>query len=87
MSLDGTTLTGTGEAGATVTIRDVAGTDLGTAVVAGDGRFTATLTPAQGNGQLQIGRAACRAGVYGRGWRGGGAAVPARGGGGGGVGG
>ncbi|WP_440978095.1 BapA/Bap/LapF family large adhesin [Sphingomonas pseudosanguinis] len=52
VSLDGTTLTGTGEAGATVTIRGVDGTILGTAVVAGDSSFTATLTPAQGNGQL-----------------------------------
>ncbi|MBN3538641.1 Ig-like domain-containing protein, partial [Sphingomonas pseudosanguinis] len=52
ISTDGTTITGTGEAGATVTSRGVDGTVLGTAVVAGDGSFTAPLTPAQANGQL-----------------------------------
>ena len=51
VSGDGTTLTGTGEAGATVTIRGVGGAVIGTAVVAADGSFTAPLTPAQANGQ------------------------------------
>ncbi|QRY96341.1 BapA prefix-like domain-containing protein [Sphingomonas paucimobilis] len=52
VSADGTTLTGTGEAGATVTISDAAGNAIGTALVAADGSFTATLTPAQANGEL-----------------------------------
>ncbi|WP_230482123.1 BapA/Bap/LapF family large adhesin [Sphingomonas sp. Leaf21] len=52
VSGDGTTLTGTGEAGATVTIRGVGGAVIGSAVVAGDGSFTAPLSPAQANGQV-----------------------------------
>ncbi|QXT35501.1 BapA prefix-like domain-containing protein [Sphingomonas sanguinis] len=52
VSGDGTTLTGTGEVGATVTIRGAGGTVLGTAVVDANGNFTAPLTPAQANGQL-----------------------------------
>ncbi len=47
---DGSVVTGTGEAGATVTVRDAANVVIGTAVVAADGSFTATLTPAQANG-------------------------------------
>ena len=47
----GTTVTGTGEPNATVTVRGPDGSVLGTAVVAGDGRFEITLTPAQTNGQ------------------------------------
>ncbi|MFE8583312.1 BapA/Bap/LapF family large adhesin [Sphingomonas sp. NCPPB 2930] len=54
VSGDGTTVTGTGETGATVTIRDVGGTILATALVAGDGSFTATLSPAQADGQLLV---------------------------------
>ncbi len=46
----GTTVTGRGEAGATVTIRDASGVVVGTAVVAADGTYTATLSPAQANG-------------------------------------
>ncbi|MEG3090598.1 BapA/Bap/LapF family large adhesin [Sphingomonas sp. PB1R3] len=52
VSGDGTTLTGTGEAGATVTIRAPGGAVIGTALVAADGSFTAPLTPAQANGQV-----------------------------------
>ncbi|WP_322964062.1 BapA/Bap/LapF family large adhesin [Sphingomonas fuzhouensis] len=52
VSGDGTTLTGTGEVGATVTIRGVGGAVIGTAIVDANGGFTATLTPAQANGQL-----------------------------------
>ncbi|MEJ8631732.1 Ig-like domain-containing protein [Sphingomonas sp. I4] len=52
VSGDGTTLTGTGEAGATVTIRAPDGTVIATVLVAGDGSFTASLNPAQANGQL-----------------------------------
>jgi hypothetical protein len=48
---NGASVTGTGEAGATITIRAANGTVLGTAIVAGDGSFTATLNPAQTNGQ------------------------------------
>ncbi|MEG8014409.1 BapA/Bap/LapF family large adhesin [Sphingomonas sp. 22R3R2A-7] len=47
---DGSVVTGTGEAGATVTVRDAANVVIGTATVAADGSFTATLTPAQANG-------------------------------------
>lgn len=47
---DGATVTGTGEAGATVTIRNGAGTVVGTATVAADGTYAAALTPAQANG-------------------------------------
>ncbi|MEG8054757.1 Ig-like domain-containing protein [Sphingomonas aerolata] len=46
----GATITGRGEAGATVTVRDAAGTVIGTVVVAADGSFTASLSPAQANG-------------------------------------
>ncbi len=46
----GATVTGRGEAGATVTIRDGSGAVIGTAVVAADGTYTATLSPAQANG-------------------------------------
>ncbi|WP_347093053.1 BapA/Bap/LapF family large adhesin [Sphingomonas parapaucimobilis] len=52
VSGDGSTLTGTGEVGATVTIRSVGGAVLGTAVVDTNGNFTAPLTPAQANGQI-----------------------------------
>jgi len=52
ISSDGTTLTGTGEAGATVTVRSASGTVLQTAVVQPNGTFTVTLSPAQDNGQV-----------------------------------
>ncbi|WP_294274384.1 BapA/Bap/LapF family large adhesin [uncultured Sphingomonas sp.] len=52
VSGDGTSLTGTGEAGATVTIRGPGGVVLGTAVVDANGNFSAPLTPAQANGQI-----------------------------------
>ena len=48
----GTLVTGTGEPGATVTVRDPAGLLLGTGSVQGDGTFAVTLTPAQVNEQL-----------------------------------
>ncbi|MEH3158864.1 MAG: Ig-like domain-containing protein [Sphingomonas taxi] len=50
VSGDGTSVTGTGEAGATVTVTDAAGAPLGSAIVGADGRFTVPLTPAQANG-------------------------------------
>ncbi|MEC3910173.1 Ig-like domain-containing protein [Sphingobium sp. CR2-8] len=51
VSASGTTVTGTGEAGATIRITDPSGTVIGTALVAGDGTYNATLTTAQTNGQ------------------------------------
>ncbi|MEG5265568.1 BapA/Bap/LapF family large adhesin [Pseudomonas sp. JDS28PS106] len=51
LSPDGVTLVGRGEAGATVQIRDAAGTVLGTALVGANGQFTATLSPAPTNGE------------------------------------
>ncbi|MFK2914020.1 BapA/Bap/LapF family large adhesin, partial [Pseudomonas sp. 3HC3] len=51
-SADGSTLTGTGEAGATVTVRSAGGTVLQTATVQADGTFTVPLSPPQDNGQI-----------------------------------
>ncbi|MHB0781490.1 BapA/Bap/LapF family large adhesin [Pseudomonas alloputida] len=51
-SADGSTLTGTGEVGATVTVRSAGGTVLQTATVQVDGTFTVTLSPPQDNGQI-----------------------------------
>lgn len=51
VSANGQTLTGSGEAGATVTVRDAAGTVLATGTVGNDGRFSLTLDPAQINGE------------------------------------
>ncbi|WP_338746111.1 BapA/Bap/LapF family large adhesin [Pseudomonas putida] len=52
LSLNGLVLTGTGEAGATVTVRDASNNVLGTAVVNGGGVFTVNLNAAQLNGQV-----------------------------------
>lgn len=51
VSLNGLVLTGTGEAGATVTV-SFQGVALGSATVAADGRFSVDLSTAQLNGQL-----------------------------------
>ncbi|MGP4955711.1 BapA/Bap/LapF family large adhesin [Pseudomonas helleri] len=51
VSADGLSLTGKGEAGSTVVVKNAAGTQVGTGVVAADGSFTATLSPAQKNGE------------------------------------
>uniref|UniRef100_UPI001F4EC290 Ig-like domain-containing protein n=1 Tax=Rosenbergiella collisarenosi TaxID=1544695 RepID=UPI001F4EC290 len=51
VSGDGVTVTGKAEAGSTVAIKDADGNTLGSATVAADGSFTATLSPAQTNGQ------------------------------------
>ena len=51
LSADGTLVNGTGEAGATVTVRNAAGQVLGTAQVATDGSFSVPLSSAQLNGQ------------------------------------
>ncbi|MBD3743440.1 MAG: hypothetical protein IE930_22570, partial [Stenotrophomonas sp.] len=48
---DGVTLTGRGEPGATVQVRDAAGTLIGTGTVGADGLFSLTLNPAQANGE------------------------------------
>ncbi|MBC3499759.1 hypothetical protein HU753_27620, partial [Pseudomonas sp. SWRI67] len=48
---DGVTLTGRGEPGATVQVRDAAGTVIGTGLVGADGSFNLTLSPAQANGE------------------------------------
>ena len=50
VSADGAAVTGTGEAGATVTVRDSTGTVLGTTTVAAGGGYSVALTPAQANG-------------------------------------
>lgn len=52
---NGTRVTGLAEAGSTVTITSANGTVLGTATANGDGTFTATISPAQTNGEaLQV---------------------------------
>ncbi|WP_268795123.1 BapA/Bap/LapF family large adhesin, partial [Sphingobium sp. Leaf26] len=51
VSATGAVVTGTGEAGATVTVTDAAGVVIGTAVVAVDGTYSVTLTQAQANGE------------------------------------
>lgn len=51
VAADGTTISGTGEAGATVTIRAADGTVIATAIVDGTGAFSAPLTPIQANGE------------------------------------
>ena len=43
----GTPLTGTGEEGSTITVKDSGGNVIGTGVVAGDGNFSIALSPAQ----------------------------------------
>ncbi|MFF7708365.1 BapA/Bap/LapF family large adhesin [Pseudomonas sp. NPDC007930] len=48
---DGLSLTGSGEAGATVTVRSASGSVLGTATVASNGVFSVTLGSAQVNGE------------------------------------
>lgn len=50
VSLDGTTVTGTAEARATITITGSNNQSLGTAIVDDQGHFTITLVPAQTNG-------------------------------------
>lgn len=52
VSANGTTVTGAGEIGATVTIRDPAGIAIGTSVVGADGTYVAALTTAQVNGEV-----------------------------------
>ncbi|UIJ44857.1 Ig-like domain-containing protein [Sphingomonas cannabina] len=51
VSADGTTLTGTGEPGASVEVTDTAGAAIGTGTVNPDGSFSVTLTPAQTHGE------------------------------------
>ncbi|WP_028696404.1 Ig-like domain-containing protein [Pseudomonas cremoricolorata] len=49
---DGVTLTGNGEAGADVQVRDASGALIGSGVVAADGRFSVELDPAQANHEI-----------------------------------
>jgi len=51
ISSNGATVTGNGQAGATVTVRDADGHSLGTAIVAANGTFSVTLSTAQLDGQ------------------------------------
>ena len=51
VSADGLSLTGKGEAGSTVTVKDALGAVIGTGPVAADGSFTITLDTAQKNGE------------------------------------
>ncbi|MEQ7922149.1 Ig-like domain-containing protein [Xanthomonas sp. WHRI 1810A] len=51
ISANGTSVTGNGEIGATVTVLDSQGNAIGSAVVGANARFEITLTPAQNNGQ------------------------------------
>ncbi|MGN7749660.1 Ig-like domain-containing protein, partial [Pseudomonas sp. 22515] len=55
IGLAGSQLSGRGEAGTTVQVRDAAGNILATGTVAADGTFTATLNPAVNDGStLQV---------------------------------
>ena len=55
VSGDGSFVTGVGEVGATVTVRDPDGTVIGTAVVGANGSYAAPLIPAQIDGEtLQV---------------------------------
>jgi hypothetical protein len=55
VSIDGTQLSGRGQVGSTVTVRDANGNVLGSAVVAADGTFSLQLSSPQNNGEtLQI---------------------------------
>ncbi|MGT8858800.1 BapA/Bap/LapF family large adhesin [Enterobacter sp. 186315] len=58
----GTRVTGTAEAGSTVTITTSGGTVLGTATADGNGNFTATISPAQTNGETLLAFATDKAG-------------------------
>jgi len=49
---DGVTLTGRGEPGAAIEVRDASGNVIGTGQVGPDGNFSLTLAPAQANGQI-----------------------------------
>jgi hypothetical protein len=51
VSADGTALTGTGEPGSTVTVKDPSGAAIGTATVGTDGHFSVSLVTAQIDGQ------------------------------------
>ena len=51
VSVDGLTLSGKGEVGSTVTVKDAAGAVIGTGPVEADGSFTIALDTAQTNGE------------------------------------
>lgn len=52
VAADGSSLSGTGEAGATANVYNASGQLLGTATVGSNGQFSVTLTPAQNDGQV-----------------------------------
>ncbi|MEG3163993.1 Ig-like domain-containing protein [Sphingomonas sp. PB2P19] len=54
VSDDGTVVSGTAEAGASIQVRDEAGNPIGSAIAAADGSYTATLDPVQANGELLL---------------------------------
>lgn len=61
VAADGNSLSGTGEAGATVTVRSASGAVLGTGIVAANGTFTLALSSPQINGEaLSVGLADAR---------------------------
>ncbi len=51
IALDGASVSGTGQVGAAIIVRDANGAVIGNAQVAGDGNYTATLTTPQRNGE------------------------------------
>ncbi|VFS60660.1 HYR domain [Leminorella grimontii] len=65
VSPSGTRVTGSAEPGSTVTITDADGTVLGSATADGTGSFTATITPAQTNGESLLAFAQDKAGNVG----------------------
>jgi len=59
---DGSQVTGTAEAGSTVTVKDADGDTIGTATAGADGRFTVNIAPSQTNGEAITVTATDRAG-------------------------
>ncbi len=59
---DGTQVTGSAEAGSTVTVKDADGDTIGTATAGADGRFTVNIAPSQTNGEAITVTATDRAG-------------------------
>ncbi|MDR9891583.1 Ig-like domain-containing protein [Pseudenterobacter timonensis] len=62
VSSDGTTVTGTAEAGSTVSIKDASGNEIGTGQADDQGNFSVTITPAQLNGESLTADATDKAG-------------------------
>ena len=51
VAADGSAVTGSGEVGSTVTVKDPSGATIGTATVGADGKFSVPLSPVQNDGQ------------------------------------